>query len=710
MTRPGSRLEDYLHLRRELTGKGWFAGADAVLANTLREALVELAGTIPAGHAVVAVGALGRGSVALHSDVDVLVLHRGEANRDLIRRLFRPLWDAGLRVGHAVRTPKECGRLARTRLDVLCSHLTAFLLAGEEELVAELERWMRRSAKSARSALIEEERARFRAEPHRWMARDLKRGRGGLRSLDLVDWLARLDGFEDDDPDLRSELQGLRSALHYAAGRAHDTYDFDLRERAAGWMGTDVPSMGRRILEVARRVEERVFERRLFEVGPPPAALLDVLSDPKSAWASVHSGELEARLPELAALVDVPHVVPFHRHAVFDHTLACLEEMNRLVGESGGLVSVALGGISSVDLARWSAVAHDLGKAARQEGHPAAGAGAARSLAKRVGLGDEEAEILERLTELHLFLADLATRFDMDDPAVREWATDRIDRPEILHHLYLLTVADSRATGTWTPWRAELIDSVYRRLLAEFDRVSSPRDVVEAVLEADADLSATEVVRHLAGFAMSYRTSHEPALIARHVEMARDPVGPDGVRVWVEPGRGTTRLVVFTHDRPGLLAMLTGVLALHGISIVDARLATRTDGRVFDTFEVVDARTGAAPVGIERVENDLARVLRGGFDLERALGERRRAYRATEVVGVEPRVEIFRFEGGGRVEVECADRVGLLHDLAAVFARFGMPVTRAKVDTRGGVAYDTFWVQRMPVQSERLEEALTSVM
>jgi UTP:GlnB (protein PII) uridylyltransferase len=62
------------------------------------------------------------------------------------------------------------------------------------------------------------------------------------------------------------------------------------------------------------------------------------------------------------------------------------------------------------------------------------------------------------------------------------------------------------------------------------------------------------------------------------------------------------------------------------------------------------------------------------------------------------------------VEVEAGDRLGLLHDLGVVFDRFGMPITRARVDTRGGVAYDVFQVARMPADTEPLEAALLAAL
>jgi UTP:GlnB (protein PII) uridylyltransferase len=236
--------------------------------------------------------------------------------------------------------------------------------------------------------------------------------------------------------------------------------------------------------------------------------------------------------------------------------------------------------------------------------------------------------------------------------------------------------------------------------------------LVDRVVEAsEGELGREEVASHLTGLSDIYRTSHSPGVIRDHILLARQPLGPGGGLVSTLLGT-PTRIMLVARDRPRLLLEVAGILALNNMSIIDARFATRTDGRVFDTFEVVDA--GGREITGERagrVEAELVRTLRGGFDVERELAAKQRAYRDTRRHGFEPHVTVVRQDGGGgRIEIECADRVGLLRELAEVFATFGMPITRARVDTRGGVAYDSFLVSRVPADSRPLEEALLGVM
>ena len=330
-----------------------------------------------------------------------------------------------------------------------------------------------------------------------------------------------------------------------------------------------------------------------------------------------------------------------------------------------------------------------------------------------------ERDLVERLVEHHLLLADLATRYDLDDPGVVSWVADRIPDRRSLGAMYLLTVADSRATGTdtWTSWRAELVRRAYRRMERELRRRAMPEEMqmevlADQVLAAGApDLTRGEVETHLFGFGRVYRSSHSPDEIVSHIRLARRPLDVGGVTVETTPGNPAS-MIVTTTDRPRLLIAVAGTLALNRISILDARFATRSDGRVFDTFGVV-AHDGhdLEDDELSGVARSVAESVRRGSDLGHAVLVKQRAYRDASRPGIEPVVEIEPAGvGGGKITVEAADRLGLVHDLGLVFERYGMPITRARVDTRAGVAYDVFWVDRLPADRRPLEADLLSAL
>ena len=170
--------------------------------------------------------------------------------------------------------------------------------------------------------------------------------------------------------------------------------------------------------------------------------------------------------------------------------------------------------------------------------------------------------------------------------------------------------------------------------------------------------------------------------------------------------------MVVTADRPGALALVSGVMALHNLAVLDARVTTRADGVAIDSFYVADALGSAdvPPERWDRVRRDLTRVAAGSFDLETALADKLRSYPAP---GGEARVSVHGEGERAIVEVRCGDRVGLLHDLSRALFDLGVSIDLARVDTRGNRVTDVFYVRPPPGAGEewsrRVEEVLTAV-
>ncbi|MER3419959.1 MAG: hypothetical protein C4290_05280, partial [Chloroflexota bacterium] len=219
------------------------------------------------------------------------------------------------------------------------------------------------------------------------------------------------------------------------------------------------------------------------------------------------------------------------------------------------------------------------------------------------------------------------------------------------------------------------------------------------------------VREHVQAMPPSYLPSFAPQDILRHLELMSPPPEPGGVRVDVRAGTAATNVVVVAHDRPGLLAVLSGVFALHNVSVLDGRFFTRADGIVLDSFHVVDALGGT----IEerrwaRLRADMARAVRGELPLEDLLREKARAYRRPGGDGrVEVLVDTAASEGFTVIEVHCADRVGLLHDIARALFELELDIRLAKVDTLGRDVVDTFYVRGVDGEPVRDPDRLEAI-
>jgi len=198
---PAARLRDELRALDSAYSTGRHGRWSAARRSELVDAcVVELFGEsqVPPRVALVALGGYGRGELAPRSDVDLLILHAGDGPEieGLAERLLYPLWDAGLTVGHGVRTADECLALASERLDAATAMLDARLLAGDvvswDDLRDRIRAWARNDPRGFAERLVmsaSERRERF-GSVSSLLEPDLKEGSGGLRDLHALGWLA----------------------------------------------------------------------------------------------------------------------------------------------------------------------------------------------------------------------------------------------------------------------------------------------------------------------------------------------------------------------------------------------------------------------------------------------------------------------------------------------------------------------------------------
>ncbi len=214
--------------------------------------------------AVVAVGGYGRGTLAPGSDVDLLFLLPYKAtpwSEGVVETILYALWDLKLKVGHSTRTVDECIREARADMTIRTALLEARLLLGDAALFAEFEERYDRDVVQGTAAqfvaekLAERERRVNRAGASRYLVEpNVKEGKGGLRDLNTLFWIAKYVYRVKDTRDLVSAglfdneerilfqqceefLWRVRCEMHYVTSRAEERLTFDLQRQIADRIG-----------------------------------------------------------------------------------------------------------------------------------------------------------------------------------------------------------------------------------------------------------------------------------------------------------------------------------------------------------------------------------------------------------------------------------------------------------------------------------------
>src|SRR4249919_3139575 len=221
--------------------------------------------------AVVATGGYGRGLMAPESDIDLLFIlpYKQTAwGEQVAEAVLYCLWDMGLKVGHATRSVDESIRQARGDMTIRTAILETRFLTGDQplynELLARFDKDVVQgtAAEFVTAKLAEREERHRRAGQSRYLVEpNVKDGKGGLRDLHTLFWIAKYVYRVRDSGELvargvfdaqeyrtfrRCEdfLWSVRCNIHFISGRAEERLSFDIQREIAVRLGyTEHPGL-----------------------------------------------------------------------------------------------------------------------------------------------------------------------------------------------------------------------------------------------------------------------------------------------------------------------------------------------------------------------------------------------------------------------------------------------------------------------------------
>lgn len=712
----------------------------------------------PSGTTLVALGGYGRGLLSPASDIDLFVLHQRRKTAEApAKALAYELWDAGLELGYAIHTPKEALRLSKSRLDSLTAFLDARHLAGDRELYDE---WIDAALARTRKSRDFIERLETETTLRRARAGDagaelepnLKEGRGGLRDLATLGWIAKITGESSDAPALQAAsdfLLRVRNELHFSTGRRIDVLSTHLQDSVAraivGERG-DVAredELMRTLYFHCRAVAfalDSIFDRLLgrrrepgiplefleFEHGVGKAwdealrsAFVDTLRWPdavRSRFEELEQSRILNRIiPEWEAINCLPQRNVYHRYAVDVHSVEVVAHISGLKESKDELVravaSEVLTGSADERVLLLSGLLHDIGKGGAED-HAATGEELARRVVERMGLDHQEREDVAWLVRNHLLLAEAATRRDIRDEKMIVELADKIGTHGRLRLLFLLTVADALATSPagWTPWKSTLVSRLFTRVghlmeggdLAGEVAGATAQERVEELHRALEAYPGSQVDHHLQNMPRQWLLNQPLPVLVAQSELMIEPVGHDEVRLRAVPQSeaGIWEVTVVARDRPGLFSKLSGSLALHGLNVVGADIFTREDGVALDVFRV--EALGDEERRFDKVADDARKAIRGRLSLDVHLAEKRKSYAARPPKGKRepPRVVVDSRSSDFYtiIEVHATDRIGLLYTITRVLSDLSLDIHLAKIATYAEDVVDVFYVRDLEGQ------------
>ena len=439
---------------------------------------------------------------------------------------------------------------------------------------------------------------------------------------------------------------------------------------------------------------------------------LDILRMPKGTYHSLklmNMWDVLGRfLPPFRQIVGQMQHDLYHIFTVDQHTLRVVRNIRRFARSEFAHEYPFCAQIMSELPDNWrltlAGLYHDIGKGLGGQ-HSDIGAEKVTHFCQTFGLTQATTEFVSFLVREHLTMSQTAQKKDISDPDVVRSFLEVVKTKERLDALYLLTVADIRATSpkVWTPWKAQLLEALYRATLAmmtgEDSAVSTEHTLIERKTRA-LDLLGTQVSdsdreAFWQELNVVYFMRHTPEEIAWHTQtLAQYVRTPDPiVEVKRSERMGGILILLYLPDRKDLFLRAVAALGKSGLSVIDARVHTTHHGWALDTFLVTDRYERDDLEMLDaKIRKDLLTLLTSDKPLPVApkgkLSRRSKHFPTRTMVTTVP-------DESGRawiLNVICTDRPGLLYSISEVLARYGINLQTARIATLGERAEDVFLI------------------
>ncbi len=434
-------------------------------------------------------------------------------------------------------------------------------------------------------------------------------------------------------------------------------------------------------------------------------------------------GLLGRYLPAFGQVIGRMQYDLFHTLTVDEHTLFVVRNLRRMAmqrfADELPFCHEIMQRIPKPELLYLGGMFHDIAKG-RGGDHSELGAVDAREFALAHGLSGYDSNLIAWLVQQHLLMSMTAQRKDISDPdVIHEFASKVGDRSR-LDYLYLLTVADIRATNPnlWNSWRETLLTDLYKHTARSLERgLHDPIREQELISETQLEARKILQARGLSDAAIDAVWARvEPDYFRRATpqDIAWATAGIHGtsdadlplVEVDATSQQGTT-VFVYTRDEDYLFGLITGVLAQLGLTILDARLSATADQFTLDSYVVTESDGQRLQEGarLEEIRGALRKALRNPDHPPTRV--RQHVPRQLKHFSVPTQVHFSLDENRQHtiMELVTADRPGLLSTVGQVFRQHKILVHAAKIGTIGERAEDVFFItthKHKPLQDPAL--------
>ncbi len=443
-------------------------------------------------------------------------------------------------------------------------------------------------------------------------------------------------------------------------------------------------------------------------------------------------GVLAAYLPEFANIVGRMQYDLFHHYTVDEHTLFVVRNMRRFTvakyENEFPLCSDLIKQLPNQALLYISGLYHDIAKG-RGGNHSELGAEDAHKFCLNHFLSEFDAQLVEWLVKNHLIFSMTAQTKDTSDASVINEFASLVGDKLHLDYLYLLTVADIRATNpnTWNTWKASLLEELYRNTknalqrgldnpIAQQERMQSNIDAAKDLLLKN-NISETEIQSVWQHLGKSYFFRHHPEEICWHTQeiiLSNEKQLPI-VSIHSQELRGSTPIFIYDKIRRSTFYNITSKLEQLQVNILDARLISNENNYALNTFLVLEnnGHLITEKARLKHIQDELRVCLLQTNQTEISIIRHYRN-RQLNYMDIKTKIIFGQDKKGERtiIKINTADRPGLLSRIAFAFRECEIKLQNARISSFGETAEDTFVITNQqnhflqPEEEEKLKATI----
>jgi [protein-PII] uridylyltransferase len=435
-------------------------------------------------------------------------------------------------------------------------------------------------------------------------------------------------------------------------------------------------------------------------------------------------GVLAAYIPSFTNIVARMQYDLFHIYTVDEHTLFVIANLRRFAllkhnGELPFCNDIFLL-IPKPEILYLAGLFHDIAKGKNGD-HSMIGEEIVRNFCQQHELSQHDTKLITWLVRNHLVMSMTAQRKDISDPDVIHEFAQKVGSTEYLNHLYLLTVADIRATNPelWNSWKDSLLQHLYasthnalrkglQNPIALADRLrDNKQDAKNELLKRGI---IDSVIDHAWRYASDdYFLRYRSEEIAWHTEAIASVSLADLPLVLLRPQsqHGSAEVFVYTKDEEGIFSISTATLDQLGLTILDARIMTTLDNYALNSFQVLEQ--SGEPISEEYREVHICQVLRTnllhGNVKEHKNIHRQNKLRQAQHFPILTEVKFYQDNIGKQtiMELITTDHAGLLSKVGYAFMQQHINLHSAKITTIGSRVEDMFYI------TDRDKQAITDI-